>query len=210
MGFRFQRRIRICKGLNINLSKSGIGLSAGVKGARVGVNAKGKPYASVGIAGTGLSYRANLASPSSNQQNIPSQKPSVMQTAGGPQPYRRKEIPIAGLIAICAVVLAVVVSLLAAISSSMSPPAVVQRQPIPVSENRQQPEPLKVYTFQGPSDGSSGTSMPEAHSVTAGDTHSSDYTPRGPDSVPYSVHVNGYYRRNGTYVHSYNRRPRRY
>ena len=57
MGFRFQRSIKLFPGLKINLSKSGIGWSAGVRGARTGVDAKGRRYTSVGIPGTGLSWR---------------------------------------------------------------------------------------------------------------------------------------------------------
>ena len=37
MGLRFRKKIKIAKGLNINLSKSGIGISAGIPGLRVGV-----------------------------------------------------------------------------------------------------------------------------------------------------------------------------
>ena len=44
--------------LRFNLSKSGLGLSAGVKGLRVGVNAKGKSYLQAGRGG--LYYRQSL------------------------------------------------------------------------------------------------------------------------------------------------------
>lgn len=54
MGLRFRKRIKIAKGLNINLSKSGIGFSAGIPGLRVGLGPKGA-YSSAGIPGTGLS-----------------------------------------------------------------------------------------------------------------------------------------------------------
>ena len=57
MGFRFQRRIRIGKGVFANLSKSGVGLSFGRRGARVSMDPRGKRRASVGIPGTGMSYR---------------------------------------------------------------------------------------------------------------------------------------------------------
>lgn len=57
MGLRFQRRIKIAPGVTVNLSKSGIGASVGVRGARYGVNPKGQTYKSVGLPGTGLSYR---------------------------------------------------------------------------------------------------------------------------------------------------------
>ncbi|HVX90935.1 MAG TPA: DUF4236 domain-containing protein [Candidatus Paceibacterota bacterium] len=52
MGLRFRKSIKL--GLvKVNLSKSGIGLSTGVRGARIGVNSRGT-YSSVGIPGTGV------------------------------------------------------------------------------------------------------------------------------------------------------------
>jgi len=57
MGFRFQRRIRIASGIRLNLSKSGIGGSIGRTGLRLGIDAKRRRYFSVGLPGTGLSYR---------------------------------------------------------------------------------------------------------------------------------------------------------
>jgi hypothetical protein len=63
MGFRFQRRIRIAPGVRLNLSKSGIGASVGRTGLRVGMDAKRKKYFSVGVPGTGLSYRRFFGRP---------------------------------------------------------------------------------------------------------------------------------------------------
>jgi hypothetical protein len=63
MGFRFQRRIRIAPGVRLNLSKSGIGGSVGRRGLRLGVDARRKRYFSVGLPGTGLSYRAFFGAP---------------------------------------------------------------------------------------------------------------------------------------------------
>lgn len=54
MSFRFRKSFKIAPGVRLNLSKSGIGMSAGVRGARVGVNSRGT-YTSVGIPGTGIS-----------------------------------------------------------------------------------------------------------------------------------------------------------
>ncbi len=59
---RFQKSIRIAPGFRINLSKSGVGVSVGPKGLKVGVDAKGRSYSSVGIPGTGISQR-NYAKP---------------------------------------------------------------------------------------------------------------------------------------------------
>lgn len=54
MALRFQKSFKIAPGIRLNLSKRGVGVSAGVKGARVGVNSKGT-YSSIGIPGTGIS-----------------------------------------------------------------------------------------------------------------------------------------------------------
>jgi len=47
----------------VNLSKSGVGVSVGRTGLRVGVDAKRKKYFSVGLPGTGLSYRTFFGRP---------------------------------------------------------------------------------------------------------------------------------------------------
>ena len=54
---RLHRSIKILPGLRLNLSKSGLGLSAGVRGLRVGIDSKGRSYVNAGIPGTGLSVR---------------------------------------------------------------------------------------------------------------------------------------------------------
>ena len=65
MGWSIRRRKGLLGGLvNVNLSKSGLGISVGVKGARVRVMPKGQTYSQVSIPGTGIynrSYRANIA-----------------------------------------------------------------------------------------------------------------------------------------------------
>jgi hypothetical protein len=63
MGFRFQRRIRIAPGVRLNLSKSGIGASVGRTGLRLGMDAKRRKYLSLGMPGTGLSYRTFFGRP---------------------------------------------------------------------------------------------------------------------------------------------------
>lgn len=56
MGLRFRKSIKICKGVRMNLSGSGIGLSVGGKGFRYSVNSRGRRTTTVGIPGTGISY----------------------------------------------------------------------------------------------------------------------------------------------------------
>lgn len=60
MGFRFRKSINLPGGFRINLSKSGIGFSWGVKGARITRTAKGKTQATVSLPGTGISYTQDL------------------------------------------------------------------------------------------------------------------------------------------------------
>lgn len=55
MGFRFQKRLRILPGLTLNLSKSGISTSVGMRGARI-TKGHGKTRVTVGLPGTGLSH----------------------------------------------------------------------------------------------------------------------------------------------------------
>lgn len=62
MGFRFQKRIRIFKGLMLNLSKSGSSWTVGCPGASVNLRGN-KVTGNVGIPGTGLSYRQSLHQP---------------------------------------------------------------------------------------------------------------------------------------------------
>lgn len=61
MGFRFRKVISVLPGVKINLSKSRVSTSLGGKGATVNVGPDGKRYVTVGVPGTGMSYRAPLS-----------------------------------------------------------------------------------------------------------------------------------------------------
>jgi hypothetical protein len=56
MGLRFKKTVEILPGIKVNIGKSGIGVSAGVDGARVSKNSKGDKTTSFGIPGTGISF----------------------------------------------------------------------------------------------------------------------------------------------------------
>src|ERR1019366_5899564 len=56
MAWRFRRSLKLGP-LRLNFSKSGIGYSAGVRGFRVGKDAKGRSYSAASIPGTGLYNR---------------------------------------------------------------------------------------------------------------------------------------------------------
>mgnify|MGYP001412331189 CR=1 FL=1 len=71
MGFRFRKSIPIGKHFRINLSKSGVGYSWGVKGARFTKTANGKNRTTLSVPGTGISYTAESKAHTSKR------KPSV-------------------------------------------------------------------------------------------------------------------------------------
>jgi len=49
--------------VRLNLSKSGVGFGVGPTGLRWGLDAKRRKYFSVGLPGTGLSYRSSFGRP---------------------------------------------------------------------------------------------------------------------------------------------------
>ena len=53
--FRFRRSIRLLPGVRLNIGKTGISTSVGVRGAHVTLG-RGKVRTTVGLPGTGLSY----------------------------------------------------------------------------------------------------------------------------------------------------------
>lgn len=56
MGFRFRQSFSVIPGVRVNVSKTGIGFSAGVPGARYTVRADGSHAVTTSIPGTGLSH----------------------------------------------------------------------------------------------------------------------------------------------------------
>lgn len=56
MGFRYRKSINLGGGFRVNISKSGIGYSWGVKGYRLTKTASGKTRQTISIPGTGISY----------------------------------------------------------------------------------------------------------------------------------------------------------
>jgi hypothetical protein len=69
--FQFRKRKKIAKGISLNISKNGVGLSVGPKGAKISRSATGRVSGSLGIPGTGLSYRKQLNSTEANvEENL--------------------------------------------------------------------------------------------------------------------------------------------
>lgn len=60
MGFRLQRSLSLGKFLRINISKSGLGVSAGLPGLKISTGPRGS-FINLGLPGTGLSYRKKIS-----------------------------------------------------------------------------------------------------------------------------------------------------
>lgn len=71
LGLRFRKSINLGGGFRINLSKSGIGYSWGVKGYRVTKTAKGGTRQTASIPGTGISYVTETGKKKKPQQSVP-------------------------------------------------------------------------------------------------------------------------------------------
>lgn len=56
MGFRMRKSFKVIPGVRLTVSPSGLGVSAGVRGARYSVHSSGRRTKSVGIPGTGLGW----------------------------------------------------------------------------------------------------------------------------------------------------------
>ena len=98
MGFRFRKSFKIAPGVRVNVGKKSIGISAGVKGARVSVNSSGRKTTTVGIPGTGLSYQktekiGGHAATDKHDQTAPEYTPTVNLPPIDPQPPRPPRTP---------------------------------------------------------------------------------------------------------------------
>ena len=82
MGLRMRKSFSVCKGVRVNLSGSGVGMSVGTKGLRHSIHSSGRRTNTVGIPGTGISYVSSSGSASrkynsqayANRQNVQTQR----------------------------------------------------------------------------------------------------------------------------------------
>ena len=70
MGWRINKHINLSKHLRLNISKSGVGISGGVRGARISYNPKYGVRESVGIQGTGVYYTEQHKIKKNNNDNM--------------------------------------------------------------------------------------------------------------------------------------------
>jgi hypothetical protein len=78
MALRFRRRVKLFPGVHVNISRSGVSTSVGVRGASMTFGKRGT-YTNVGLPGTGISWRGRVTS----QHPATSAVPSPDQTLQG-------------------------------------------------------------------------------------------------------------------------------
>jgi tetratricopeptide (TPR) repeat protein len=83
MGFRARKSVSLGGGLRLTASKSGLGLSAGTRGARYSVHSSGRRTASVGIPGTGVGYTSSRGGGGRSRSR---QAPAAAPAAPPPKP----------------------------------------------------------------------------------------------------------------------------
>ncbi|MEC0600770.1 DUF4236 domain-containing protein [Bacillus spizizenii] len=88
MGFKFRKSVKIAPGVKLNINSKSVGISAGVKGARVSVNSKGRTTTTVGIPGTGISYSSTTTSKSKTGNKKTTSNPPRMQVDSSPTPLQ--------------------------------------------------------------------------------------------------------------------------
>lgn len=62
MGFRVRKSFKIAPGVRMTVTPKSIGLSAGVKGARISANSSGRVTRTLSIPGTGVSHVSSMSS----------------------------------------------------------------------------------------------------------------------------------------------------
>lgn len=87
MGFRLYKSVSLGKGVRLNLSKTGVGISAGVPGVRYSVHSSGRTVKTIGAPGTGVYYRKDTyaGSRSRSSSTSPRRLPSAPQVGVYPQ-----------------------------------------------------------------------------------------------------------------------------
>jgi len=91
MGLRIRKSFKLGKHLKLNLSKSGVSLSGGIKGVRMSVDDKGIVRKTVGLPGTGIYYSdQHKISGSKKNNRINSTSSNVIQSDNVPRKTLKK------------------------------------------------------------------------------------------------------------------------
>lgn len=81
VGFRYRKSINLGGGFKVNLSKSGVGYSWGVKGYRITKTSKGSIRRTASIPGTGISYVRETGEKNNKYHSVPtSNQPALTKT----------------------------------------------------------------------------------------------------------------------------------
>lgn len=167
MGMRFRKSIKLSGGTKLNLSKSGVGISTGVKGFRVSKNTSGRSRVTSSLPGTGLSYVNEFGSSGiSAGDSTPSSGTSSGSSGKGPKNNRGKLIGSLVMILLVLVLIGLVRSCVRKIGDFLSPsndkPAVVQQEE---QQPQEAAEPKTEVTTQPnaqtPQDTQQATTQPE-------------------------------------------------
>ncbi len=86
MGMKFRKSINLGGGTKLNLSKSGVGISTGVKGFRVSKNTSGRSRVTASLPGTGLSYTKEYGSSGSSGNSQVAPAPHSSYSGGSSAP----------------------------------------------------------------------------------------------------------------------------
>lgn len=83
MGIRFRKRIKILPGVHINLSRSGVSTSLGVRGASI-TKGHGKTRTNLGIPGSGISHNTVTtdAKPNNDDEGVLTRGANKVLTVG--------------------------------------------------------------------------------------------------------------------------------
>lgn len=83
MSLRFRRSMKLMPGVRLNFSKSSVGMSFGIPGARYSINSKGRRTISTGIPGTGI-YNVETLSTGRKSSSV---KPDLAMRQSEVRPY---------------------------------------------------------------------------------------------------------------------------
>lgn len=90
MSLRLRKSINLGGGLKLNIGKSGVGISAGVKGLRKSINTSGNTTTSVGIPGTGVYYTKTAKIKTKSADNmVDVEAPNNSSNANNPSPNKQ-------------------------------------------------------------------------------------------------------------------------
>lgn len=85
MGFRVRKSFKIAPGVRMTVTPKSVGLSAGVKGARISANSSGRVTRTLGIPGSGISHTKTLSSGASSRSSAGA-RPATPSSPATPKP----------------------------------------------------------------------------------------------------------------------------